>query len=641
MEAGKYIGFSTKAVMGDVSKLNKNMLPCIAHVVIKNSYQHFIVIYEVNNKKKKLIIADPASGIKKIDFKEYNDIATNQYILFIPNKPIPKIKKDKKIINYIIKFLIEYKSLFLSIFLFSIIYTFCNIILSYHFQFIIESAINFASKNNLYFISAFILIIAVLKVQMDFFRNRLINLINHKLDYHLVKKIFNHIISLPYLYYKNRTTGEITSRITDISEIKEVISQVIVVLFVDIILVAFIFVSLCKINIQLTLILIVITLIYFILTLIFHPILNSKITHSYKKTSKINSFMIENITAVDTIKNNNLEEKVKDDFDIKYSNLLNTTYKLNNIYHIQEFIKEMIYYIGLILIILLGSVLVIDNKLTLAELITYNSLIIYYFEPIKNIFNMDIIIKRVKQSISRASELLEIEQEKLFDEVKYSSKSIKGDIKINNLSYSYNEQNQLLNNINLNIKRGSKVLIYGKSGAGKSTLAKILMGYLKVKPNKVSIDDKDINQYSILQLRNDICYVSQNEFIFSDSIYNNIVVKRTVDYDKFLETCKITMVDQIVQKNLLMYDMQLEENGFNISGGERQRIILARALLKESSIYLLDESLSQLDIKRERTILKNIFNKLKDKTVIVISHRLNNQDLFDSKINITKRKIYD
>lgn len=641
MEAAKKIGFSTKAVMGDISKLNKNTLPCIAHVVIDNSYQHFIVIYEINKKHNIITIADPALGIKKISFKEFYSISTNQYILFIPNKPIPNLNKNKAIFNHIGKFILEYKTIFLSIFLFSFIYTISNIILSYNFQFIIEGVINSNSKNNLYFISIFMLIITLLKIQMDFFRNKLINFINHKLDYILVKGIFNHIISLPYIYYKNRTTGEITSRINAISDVKDAISQIIITLFVDVVLVIVILIQLFQINTYLTIIAIIMTIIYLIVILLFNPVLNKRINDSYQQSAKINSFMIESISSVDTVKNNSLEEKLKDDFDILYSKFLNQTYKTNEIYNFEQFIKDLIYGIGLLIIIFFGSLFVLENKLSLVKLITYNSLIFYFLEPIKNIFNIDIIIKRVKNSINMATELFEVEEEKLIIDNKYSSNKIMGDIVVKNLSYSYNNQNVLLNNFCVNIKQGDKVLIYGKSGTGKSTFAKILIGYLKVKRNSITIDNKDINDYNLYNLRNDICYISQNEFLFSDSIYNNITINKNVNYDKFLETCKITMVDQIIKNHLLSYNMLLEENGFNISGGERQRIILARALLKESNIYIFDESLSQIDIKKERQILKNIFKKMPDKTIIVISHRFNNQDLFDTKINIDRGKNYD
>ena len=383
------------------------------------------------------------------------------------------------------------------------------------------------------------------------------------------------------------------------------------------------------------------TIVYLLVIFFFNPVLKKKINDSYKHSNKINSFMIESISAVDTVKNNSLEEKIKDDVDILYSKFLNKTYETNEIYNFQQFIKDLIYCIGALIILFFGSVFVLQNKLSLVKLITYNSLIVYFLEPIKNIFSIDIIIKRVKNSISMATELFEVEEEKLTLDDKYSSKKIMGDIVVKSLSYSYNNKNKLFKDVDINIKQGDKILIYGKSGAGKSTFAKILIGYLKVKRGSITIDNKDINDYNIYNLRNDICYVSQNEYLFSDSVYNNITINKNVDYDSFLKVCKTTMVDQITNNHLLSYNMLLEENGFNISGGERQRIILARALLKEANIYVFDESLSQIDIERERKILKNIFKQMKDKTIIIISHRFNNQDLFDTKIDITRGKQYD
>lgn len=641
LEAAKKIGFSSKAVKGELESIDKSMLPCISHVVIDNSYEHFIVIYEIDNKKKTVTVMDSASGIEKISFEKYKSITSNHYLLLTPSKPIPKLHQEKYIIKFLINFTLQYKNIFLFVFLCSSIYTVTNIVLSYHFQFIIESALNVKSINNLYFISFLILLVAILRVVMDFFRNKLLNLINHKLDYNLVKNIFEHIISLPYLYYKNRTTGEITSRINDISEVKEALSRIIITFFVDIILVLFVFIELCKISISLTTILIIITLIYILLILIFNPLLNKRIEKSYQESSKLNSFMIEAITSVDTIKNNLLEEEIKDDFDIKYSNLLNISYKLNNIYNIEDFIKELIYYVGIVIVIFMGSKLVMNNTLSLANLITYNSLLIYYLEPIKNIFSLDLVIKRVKNSIKRANELLEIPEEVLEVDKKYQSNNLKGNIKVNNLSYSYNGKKTLLNNLNIDIKAKDKVLIYGKSGEGKSTLAKILMGYLKVGNNKIFLDNKDINNYNLSKLRKSICYVSQNEYLFTDTIYNNITLNKNINYDTFLEAVKLTKTDEIVKDNMMLYDVLLEENGFNISGGERQRIILSRALLTNADIFIFDESLSQIDIKRERIILKNIFKKLKNKTVIVISHRFNNKDLFNRLINLNKGDKYD
>ena len=209
-------------------------------------------------------------------------------------------------------------------------------------------------------------------------------------------------------------------------------------------------------------------------------------------------------------------------------------------------------------------------------------------------------------------------------------KKMEGEIKIKNLNYSFDDT-IVLKNINLNIKQGSKVLIIGESGSGKSTLLKILKGYYKVKRGKVMINDIDINDYK----NNDIIYVSQNETLFTDTIYNNIGSS-----DKFMEIAKMCLVDEFVNSNL-GYNSLIEENGFNISGGQKQRIILARALNREFNILLIDEGLNQVDVNKERIILKNIFKKYKDKTIIIVSHRMDNNDLFDQMIKISKEVILD
>ena len=175
-------------------------------------------------------------------------------------------------------------------------------------------------------------------------------------------------------------------------------------------------------------------------------------------------------------------------------------------------------------------------------------------------------------------------------------------------------------------------MITGKSGIGKSTLAKILIGYLDVLDNQVFINGQDINKISKSLLKDKITLVCQNESLFPLSVKENIIMGRDISYSLFEKVCNLMKIDEILEKNFLTYDYKLEEAGFNFSGGEKQRIVLARSILKTSDIYIFDESLCNLDVSLEREILINLFNYLKDKIVIVISHRFNNQDLFDRKI---------
>ena len=158
-----------------------------------------------------------------------------------------------------------------------------------------------------------------------------------------------------------------------------------------------------------------------------------------------------------------------------------------------------------------------------------------------------------------------------------------------------------------------------------------VLGYI-YEFNKVFINDIDLNNYNINILNNNILYLGQNEILFNDTLYNNLVFDNS-NSSKILDVSRMCYVDKIIDSNL-GYNMLIEENGFNLSGGEKQRIMLARSLLKKFNILIIDEGLSQVDVNMERKILKNIFKYFKDKTIIVISHRLDNLDLFDNLVKI-------
>ena len=167
------------------------------------------------------------------------------------------------------------------------------------------------------------------------------------------------------------------------------------------------------------------------------------------------------------------------------------------------------------------------------------------------------------------------------------------------------------------------------------------MKYYSVNRSTVFINNYDINDISLNTIKNNISYISQDEILYTGSIKDNIILNRNVDNKEFLKVTKITRVDEIINNSLLGYDIILEENGFNISGGQKQRIILARALLKKSNIILIDEGLNQIDINLERKILKDIFRVYKNKTIIIVSHRKENIDLYDKVIKISDGKLQE
>ena len=629
LEAGRKIGFDAKGVSGDVFDIDDKYLPCIAHVIIDNKYKHFIVIHKIDKKNNLIIIADPAKGIIRMTKNQFLEISTNNFLFFTPNKKIPIIKTDNLIKNLLFDFLYQNRKLIIFIIILSLLFTLLNILTSFNFQFVLEKALAYNSKYNLYFIFIIMIIISLFKAFVEFFRSNFINFLSNKLDYKLITNSFSHILSLPYLYYKNRTTGEILSRINDLKELKEYISHIIVTILIDFVLAFFVFIFLFSISKILSLIIILFTILYLIIIFIFNKILDYKIKILKDKNTKSNSYMVELINGNDCTKSMNILSHVIDKFSYTYDLSIKENYSLVNIINLKKLLCDILSYMLSLLIIFVGGYFVINEKMTLGNLITFNALIYYFWEPLKNILNFDLLFKNIKIIIERINELLAYEEEKLYDDEKIIC-DIKGEINLKRLSYSYGNKKELFGFLNIKIPKGKKIVICGNSGCGKSTLARIISGFIPIERNMVFIDNKDINDYNLWALRNNITYVSQNEFLFTDTVFNNIDITNTRDFNKVSELGKLMLVDEFIDN----YNLLLEENGCNLSGGERQRIILARAFHKESNIYILDESFSQIDSQKEKIILLNIFKKYKDKTIIVISHRNDNNNLYDYIINL-------
>lgn len=642
MEAGKKLGFYTKGVKGDVLKIEDKYLPCIAHVIVDNKYKHFVVIHKIDRKNNNVIIADPSRGIIKIDIDKFKTLSTGNYLFFIPNSNIPIMKENNLIKRKIQEFIYENKKLLLVIMFFSGLYTLTNILLSFNFQFVIDRAITTNSIDNLYTILLILLLVYFLKNIVDYARERLLYFISNKISYILINDSLNHILSLPLLYFKNRTTGETLSRISDLDELKETLCDFIATIFIDLIIIVVATLFLLSINRKLATITIVILLIYSIFIIIYNRIIYYQIKGIKEKNANVNSSIIEMIKGVNTVKGLNILESVKEDFSITYNDYLNTSYNLSLKLNNKQLLNNIVSSIIALIILIVGGRFVINGEMKLSSLISFNSIIFYNLSSIKNILNFDIICKKTKVIIERINELLNIKEEKLFYDLN-PIRNIKGDIKVKNLSYKYGSD-FVLSNVNLTFKEGKKILLTGTSGCGKSTLAKIIAGYLTIRRNKVFIGNSDITDINLWNLREQVTYVSQEEYLFSNTLYENINIKKIPDKNKLIEIAECMLIDEIANKSNSGYNMLLEENASNISGGERQRIILARSFLKNSSIYILDETFSEINIEKERIILQNIFKKFKDKTIIVISHRFDNNDLYDEVYNMEQygnRKVSD
>ena len=634
-EAASKIGMASKAYyVDDFNNISVYSCPFISQV-IRNGYTHFVVVYKIS--KDKLLIMDPALGSLYMSREKFLNIWTGYIMMFEKVKILPNYKDEKYINKLLYGLILNNKKIIVNCLLLTLMFCFLTIGYSVYLKVMIDKVLN-QDKYLLIVISLIFFIVILFRSLTNLFRNQMLSYFNMKVDISLFLNSFKRILLLPYNYYKNKTTGEIISRVNDLSYIKQIISQLLTTVFLDIVLLLFSLVCLYFINSKMFVISFFIAILYMIIIFIYPRFIKTKIYESQAEVAKVNSYLVESISGLETIKGLRCEKMVNDRLESYYTKAQATIFDYNIISNGVLFLKDLIFYVGVLLINYVGCVDIMNGNFTVGSLLTFNTILGYFLNPLQNFIDLADDYVYVKGVFKRANGLYEV---KLDDLESKNGLRVEGDISFNNLNFSFNGKDQILKNIKIEFKAKEKILLLGNSGSGKSTLLKILYKYYDVSRGMVLVNGIDINDFSISDIRDDIIYVSQNETLYTGSIKDNILLNRDIDYKDFLDMCCYLEVDNIIKDNLLGYDFLLEENGANISGGERQRIILARALFKKGNIILIDEGLSQMDIDLERRVLKRIFSIFKDKMIIVVSHRFNNMDLYDKVFKLKDGMVDD
>ena len=632
-QAAEKLGFNANGYKtNNYNTLQEIETPFIIQIIDKN-YEHFCVVYTM--KKNKVVVMDPAIGQREILIEEFKNIWTG-YILIL--RPIKKIEtyQETKYLNTIIKeILIKNKSMIFTILFLSLFYTIFSCICSFYLQFIIDFIIE-STKNNLLIITFIFGILSLFKIISSLFRNQTFLIFSQKLDYLIFLRTFKKIILLPYSYYHSRTTGEMISRLNDLIYVKNFVHQLILTVCLDGIILIASGMILILMNVKMFLFMVMIILIYFAIFLVFRPWLEKYTKLNQQNNAAIQSFLTETISGIETIKNMNIESTINERMETLYLKSLNDNFFYQNINTMELFLKELITAIGTLLFQFIGIYFVMNQKMTLGYLMSLTALANCFLEPIINFIQLNKEYFYSKNSLKRINHLFEVKEENLCTKTNFVAD---GKISFQSLSFSYNQEKNILESITFDILKGNKVIILGDSGSGKSTILKLLLKYYEISRNMIYLNGIDLNDYSISDVRNSIGLMSQNEILYTDTILNNITLYQEIDSNKWLDICKITYVDDFVKNFFLGYQTKLEENGLNLSGGQRQRLLLARLLLQEKKIILIDEGLNAVDVNLERKILKNIFSKYPDKTIIVVSHRREKLDLFDQTLYFSQGKL--
>lgn len=621
--------FKIRLTEGNKESINKNLCtPFIVHMhIIRNNnswIDHYVVVKKITKKRIYIWDPDPLYKKQKLTYEEFFSYWTGYAIFLEPDVGFKKSDKKENLLLKFIPVFLPHKKLLAFSFLSSILLLAFGIITSFYYKYIFDEVIYSKAAFSLHTLSLGVLIVTVIQSVVGCIRSILLSHFSFKTDLQLNFSYLSHIFNLPLSFFESRKSGEILSRLGDLDKIKQTLSNAALSGVMDAVMLVVSGPILFGINAKLFGISIATVLVVAVISMIFAKIYRSYYSKTMSQNADVQSYLYESINGVATVKALNAEQIVNDEYEKKKMTAVNTGWTLNKYGIAQGLLSGLINGISGILVYWLGCSSIIGGTMSFGTLITFNSLLGYFTGPLFRLVNIQNSVQESLVAAERVGEILELETEKDESRKYLQPKKINGHIEFKDVTFAYGSRRPVYKNLNLDIPAGSWTAFVGPSGCGKSTFVKLILKFYEAQEGKIFLDGNDIRDIDSTYLRSKIGYVPQDIFLFSGTVAENISLHNPeAKLEEIMEAAKKSGADEFIQRLPKRYDTILGEHGGGLSGGEKQRIALTRALLGNPSFIILDEATSSLDTVSEMEIHKVIKNLRNENiAVILIAHRL-------------------
>lgn len=463
------------------------------------------------------------------------------------------------------------------------------------------------------------------------------------IPYELSKKAFKHTMKLDMKYFNSTNYGEIMNNLDmDVGNISKIADNSLFFIVTQVFKIIGGVIGLFLIDWKLTLVvLLIIPAKYKVV-----KILAKKRQEHFEKYMEVrqeySSWYGDTLSGVKELKFMGLERIKTGEFIKQQRKLFKEEISINILDKINEVSESVMFEIVTGLLYILGAYLIVGAKFTVGGLMAFITYSIYVTAPISAVLNIGYDFSNIIPSAKRFFKFIDMEPEESTQAGKkrVACDMIEGNIKFENLSFSYDGVKEILNNISFQINKGEKIAIIGANGSGKTTIINLLLRVLKPTSGKIYIDDMDISSISLKDYRSLISVVNQNPYLFNTTIKDNIL-PGSKDYEKLYSAVKEIKIENFIESLPEKYETIVGVNGANISGGQKQKIAMARAIAKDSKIMILDEATSNYDIESELSVIELILNGLEDRTVIMVTHKRQVLEVVDKIIFIENGEIVD
>ena len=641
-EAANKLGLHTICGRVTMEQLPQAPLPCILHW----SQNHFVILYKIKNNKK-FYIADPGKGLVTYTEKEFKNhwISTQSkgeekgIAMFIQPTPAfhelsGETTNRKRSFNFLFGYIKQYRRYFGQIILGALVGCVLQLIFPFLTQAIVDIGITHQNLGIIYLILLGQLILTISRTSVDFIRRWILLHISMRIN----------LLKLPMSFFDTKLMGDLMQRMNDHNRVEKFLTTQ--MLNVTFSLLSFIVFGcvLLGYNIFIFLIFLTGSILYGIWIAIFLKKRKLLDYELFEKQAMNNNKTYQFITSMQEIKLQNCEQRRRWEWEDVQADLFQVNMKSLKLQQTQEAGSIFINEVKNIIITVLAATAVIHGQMTLGMMLTVQYIIGQLNAPVEQLMNFLYSLQDVKISLERINEIHEMENEENNKEALNAFHDRDKSLSFKNADFKYDPHNpnKTLDGINITIPEGKVTAIVGTSGSGKTTMIKLLLGYYPLLAGEITIGSTDLQKYNLKWWRKHCGVVMQDGVIFSESIARNIAVDDgEIDKERLLQAARIACIDNYIQTLPLKYNTLIGQDGIGLSQGQKQRILIARAVYKNPDYIFLDEATNALDANNERAIVENLMEFYKGKTVVIVAHRLSTVKNADQLIVIERGKIIE
>lgn len=631
-EAAESIGFRTLGVKMAFEKLTEAPLPCILHW----NKEHYVVVYKI--KKQTVYIADPAHGRITLSKEECikhwignNASETTEEGIALLLEPTPHFysetyddEPEKFGFGFIAKYVLKYKRFIVQLIIGLIAGSLLQLILPFLTQSIVDVGINNKDLNFIYLILFAQLFLYIGKASLDIIRSWILLHLSTRINISLVSDFFIKLMKLPISYFDVRMTGDLLQRINDHKRIEQILTtSSLNVLFSFFNLVIFSFV-LAYYSLQIFSIFILGSILYFTWVLFFFKKRKELDYKRFSQVSQEQSKVIELINGMQEIKLHNAERRMRWNWEFLQARLFKIATKSLTLEQTQSVGSNLINELKNMFITILSAKLVIDGDLTLGMMLAITYIVGQLNGPITQLISFMRDLQDAKISLDRLGEIHNREEEEKPGDEKILDIPQNEPIRLQNISFRYvGGLEPVIKDLSVIIPPNKITAIVGTSGSGKTTLMKLLLRFYNIDSGEIKVGDFNLSTISQKAWRKHCGVVMQEGYIFNDTIASNIAVGEDfIDKEKLNHAVTVANILDYINGLPLGVNTKIGAEGSSLSTGQKQRLLIARAVYKDPKLLFFDEATSALDANNEKVIMENLNRFFKDKTAVVIAHRL-------------------